>query len=111
MRTEARHYYDRKIESFEDAKERLFARVIPSDISSIRKIHLSGVCGTAVGSLATLLAKKGYILSGSDDDIYPPMSDVIAELGIEFKKGFSGENLKGVDLVIIGNVCATLLAA
>jgi len=105
MRFEARNYYDRKIASFVDADKRIFERNIPSDISLIKKIHLSGVCGTAVGSLATLLAKKGYDLSGSDTNIYPPMSEVIASLGITFRKGFSEENVKDVDLVIIGNVC------
>jgi UDP-N-acetylmuramate: L-alanyl-gamma-D-glutamyl-meso-diaminopimelate ligase len=107
MRTEARAYYDKKIALFPDAADRIFERVIPSDVSSIKKIHLSGVCGTAVGSLAALLSKKGYELSGSDIDMYPPMSDIVAALGIEFKKGFAAGNIKGADLVIIGNVCGT----
>jgi UDP-N-acetylmuramate: L-alanyl-gamma-D-glutamyl-meso-diaminopimelate ligase len=107
MRQEARDYYNRKIAGFADAGDRIFKRVIPSDISSVKKIHLSGVCGTAMGSLATLLAKKGYKLSGSDIGIYPPMSNVIASLGIEFKKGFSADNIVDADLVIIGNVCGT----
>jgi UDP-N-acetylmuramate: L-alanyl-gamma-D-glutamyl-meso-diaminopimelate ligase len=105
MRQEAREYYDRKIAGFADAPERVFERVIPQDISTIKKIHLSGVCGTAVGSLAVLLAKKGYALSGSDTDIYPPMSEVIASLGIEFKKGYAEENVQDADLIIVGNVC------
>lgn len=106
MRREAREYYDNKISKFADAADRVFNRVIPSDISTIKKIHLSGVCGTAVGSLAVLLSKKGYKLSGSDTDCYPPMSDVIRELGIEFREGFKEDNVKDADLVIIGNVCA-----
>jgi UDP-N-acetylmuramate: L-alanyl-gamma-D-glutamyl-meso-diaminopimelate ligase len=108
MKAEARAYYDRKIESFADKGQRIFSRVIPSDISTIKKIHLSGVCGTAVGSLAVLLSKKGYKLSGSDTNCYPPMSDVIAALGIEFRQGFSGDHVKDADLVIIGNVCDAL---
>lgn len=107
MRTEAREYYDHKIAGFADAKERIFKRALPEDISAIKKIHLSGVCGTAMGSLAALLAKRRYELSGSDTDIYPPMSEAIAALGIDFKKGFSPDNIAGADLVIIGNVCGT----
>ena len=60
-----------------------------------------------MGSLAVLLSKKGYTLSGSDTDCYPPMSDVIASLGIEFRQGFSEENVKDTELIIIGNVCGS----
>lgn len=105
MRTEAREYYDRKLASLPDASVRLFPRVIPQDISSLGRIHLSGVCGKAMAPLAVLLASKGFALSGSDEDIYPPMSDVVTALGIDFKKGFLGENLIGSDAVVIGNVC------
>ncbi len=105
MRPEARAYYDHKIARFPDVADRVFNRVVPKAFEHIKTIHLSGVCGTAMGSLATLLAKKGYALRGSDTDIYPPMSEVIAKLGIDFKKGFSADNLSGVDLVVVGNVC------
>lgn len=105
MRKEARDYYDRKLAALEDSSVRLFARNIPSDISTLKKIHLSGVCGKAMAPLAVLLASKGFSLSGSDEDIYPPMSDVVVALGIDFKKGFSGDNLIGADAVVIGNVC------
>ncbi|MFA6297308.1 MAG: Mur ligase family protein [Candidatus Paceibacterota bacterium] len=107
MRQQARDYYDRKIAGFTDSQDRIFKRNIPEDISNIKKIHLSGVCGTAVGSLASLLSKKGYTLSGSDTGCYPPMSDLIKELGIEFKEGFKEENVVGAELVVIGNVCGT----
>lgn len=105
MRREAREYYDRKIASYPDAALRLFKRNIPKDISSLKKIHISGVCGKAMAPLAALLSWKGFTLSGSDEEIYPPMSDFIASLGIDFKKGYSGEHLVGVSAVVIGNVC------
>jgi len=107
MRQQARDYYDRKIAGFSDAQDRIFNRNIPEDISGVKRIHLSGVCGTAVGSLASLLSKKGYQLSGSDTGCYPPMSDFIQSLGIEFKEGFKEENVVGAELVIIGNVCGS----
>lgn len=105
MRPEARQYYDKKLEALPDAQDRLFARVIPADISGVKKIHLSGVCGTAMGSLATLLAKKGYQLSGSDEGCYPPMDKIIRDLGIEFREGFKKEHVHDADVVIVGNIC------
>jgi hypothetical protein len=59
MKSDARRYYDEKLRALPDASLRTFNRVIPTDISFVTNIHLSGVCGTAVGSLASLLAKKG----------------------------------------------------
>ncbi len=105
MKKEAREYFDDKIRGFDDAEVRLFARVVPVDKSKMRHIHIAGICGTAMGSLAVLLKKAGYEVSGSDEHCYPPMSNVIDELGIVFKEGFSGEHLAGADVVIIGNVC------
>ncbi len=71
-------------------------------IKNIKSIHLTGVCGTAMGNLAVGLKKQGYTVTGSDSGIYPPMSDFLKENGIEIKE-YSEENLKGKDLVIIGN--------
>ena len=71
-------------------------------IEWVKTIHLTGVCGTAMGNLAVGLKKQGYIVSGSDSGIYPPMSDFLKENGIEIKE-FSEDNVKGKDLVIIGN--------
>ena len=68
MRLEARQYYDKKLEALPDAKDRLFDRVIPTTITDVKRIHLSGVCGTAMGSLATLLAKNGYVLRNCKGD-------------------------------------------
>lgn len=72
---------------------------------TIRHIHLMGVCGTGVGALAGMLQKSGYTISGSDQHIYPPMSDFLAGLGIEIKNGYQPDNLSPrPDLVIVGNV-------
>lgn len=45
-------------------------------------IHLVGICGTAMGNVAVALKEKGYRVTGSDQNIYPPMSDVLTEHGI-----------------------------
>ena len=48
---------------------------------SIRRVHLLGVAGTGMGSFAGLLKAKGYVVSGSDNDVYPPMSEMLAGVG------------------------------
>jgi UDP-N-acetylmuramate: L-alanyl-gamma-D-glutamyl-meso-diaminopimelate ligase len=69
-------------------------------------IHLIGVCGTGMGSLAGLLAKAGNRVTGSDTAFYPPMSDALIRWGIETFEGFSPSHLEPrPDLVVIGNVC------
>ncbi len=68
-------------------------------------IHLMGICGTAMGSIAGLLKDMGYHITGSDTKIYPPMSLALEEMGIQVKKGFVKENLcPRPDFVIVGNV-------
>jgi len=70
-----------------------------------QKIYLIGICGTAMASLAGMLREKGYGVSGSDSDVYPPMSDFLARLEIPVFKGFNAENIQKTkpDLVVIGN--------
>jgi len=102
MDKQARSYYDTKLDAFSDKAERVFERVVP-DISKIKKVHLVGICGTAMGSLGGLLAAAGYKVSGSDEACYPPMSDLIKELGLEFKEGYKAEHVTGADLVVVGN--------
>src|SRR2546427_4092325 len=70
-----------------------------------QKIYLIGICGTAMASLAGMLREKGYAVSGSDSDVYPPMSDFLARLEIPVFKGFNAENIQKnkPDLVVIGN--------
>jgi UDP-N-acetylmuramate: L-alanyl-gamma-D-glutamyl-meso-diaminopimelate ligase len=64
-----------------------------------------GVAGTAMAALAGMLKDAGYTVTGSDKAVYPPMSDYLAELGIEVMEGFEAHNLDHEpDLVIVGNV-------
>jgi UDP-N-acetylmuramate: L-alanyl-gamma-D-glutamyl-meso-diaminopimelate ligase len=69
-----------------------------------RHIHLSGICGTAMASLAGLLQLEGHRITGSDKAAYPPMSDLLRELGIEVMEPYAESNLDPrPDLVVIGN--------
>ncbi len=68
-------------------------------------IHLMGICGTAMASLAGLLKDRGYKITGSDSNPYPPMSTQLESLGITIQKGYKKENLNPKpDFVIVGNV-------
>src|SRR3954470_15472115 len=71
-----------------------------------RRIHLVGVAGTGMGSFAGMLKAAGYEVTGSDENVYPPMSDMLKAWGIQALTPYSPENLDKVkpDLVIIGNV-------
>jgi UDP-N-acetylmuramate: L-alanyl-gamma-D-glutamyl-meso-diaminopimelate ligase len=69
-----------------------------------KHIHLSGICGTAMASLAGLLQLQGHRITGSDKAAYPPMSDLLRSLGIPILETFSEVNLSPTpDLVVIGN--------
>jgi UDP-N-acetylmuramate: L-alanyl-gamma-D-glutamyl-meso-diaminopimelate ligase len=71
------------------------------------KIHLIGIGGTGMGSLAGLLKAAGHDVRGSDSGVYPPMSTQLAEQGIEIMDGFRPENLDWApDVVVVGNVCS-----
>ena len=73
--------------------------------TSLNHIHFSGICGTAMGSLAVLLQKRGYHITGSDQNVYPPMSDLLREHNILVREGFSLMHLEPrPDLVVLGNV-------
>jgi len=70
----------------------------------IKKIYIIAICGTGMASLAGLLKESGYDVTGSDANIYPPMSTLLADLNIPVKPGFKRENItKDIDLVIVGN--------
>jgi UDP-N-acetylmuramate: L-alanyl-gamma-D-glutamyl-meso-diaminopimelate ligase len=74
-----------------------------------RHIHLSGICGTAMASLAGLLQLEGHRVTGSDKAAYPPMSDLLSGLGIPVMEPYAERNLDATsdlpapDLVVIGN--------
>ena len=68
------------------------------------KIHLIGVCGTAMATLAAMLKRKGHDVQGSDQDVYPPMSDFLASESIRTLTGYTADHITGdLDLVIVGN--------
>jgi UDP-N-acetylmuramate: L-alanyl-gamma-D-glutamyl-meso-diaminopimelate ligase len=69
-----------------------------------KHIHLSGICGTAMASLAGLLQLRGHRITGSDSAAYPPMSDLLRSLGIPILEPYAESNLSPTpDLVVIGN--------
>lgn len=73
-------------------------------MNAIRRIHMIGVCGTGMASLAAMLKDSGYEVSGSDEGVYPPMSDFLAKNHIQVCQGYGAQNLQPTpDLVIIGN--------
>lgn len=70
----------------------------------VQKIHLIAVCGTGMGALACMLKSLNFDVSGSDQKVYPPMSDFLREQGIHIMDGFDAANISyGPDLVIVGN--------
>lgn len=67
-------------------------------------IHILGICGTFMGSLAVLARELGHQVTGSDQNVYPPMSTQLEAQGIGLMEGYSADHLKPVpDLVLIGN--------
>ena len=70
----------------------------------IKKIYIIAICGTGMASLAGLLKESGYEVTGSDANIYPPMSTLLADLAIPVLPGYKPENITpDIDLVIVGN--------
>ena len=68
------------------------------------RVHLIGVCGTAMATLAALLKSKGYDVRGSDQNVYPPMSDFLVQQGIRLLHGYRPEHITAdLDLVVVGN--------
>jgi UDP-N-acetylmuramate: L-alanyl-gamma-D-glutamyl-meso-diaminopimelate ligase len=67
-------------------------------------IHILGICGTFMGSLAVLAKELGHRVTGSDANVYPPMSTQLEDQGIELMQGYAPEHLQPApDLVVIGN--------
>ncbi|NBV75909.1 MAG: UDP-N-acetylmuramate:L-alanyl-gamma-D-glutamyl-meso-diaminopimelate ligase, partial [Methylococcaceae bacterium] len=67
-------------------------------------IHILGICGTFMGGLALIAREFGYTVSGSDQNVYPPMSTQLEQQGIQLMNGYKAENLDcQPDLVVIGN--------
>jgi UDP-N-acetylmuramate: L-alanyl-gamma-D-glutamyl-meso-diaminopimelate ligase len=76
----------------------------PASLDDVRRIHIIAVGGVGMTALAGLLQKRGFHVTGSDEQIYPPMSRIIERLGIAVRSGYRAENLEPrPDLVIVGN--------
>ena len=56
--------------------------------SSYRSVHFIGICGTAMASVAAALKERGTHVTGSDQNVYPPMSTFLADRGIEVREGY-----------------------
>ena len=70
----------------------------------MQRIHLIGICGTAMGTLAAMLKSRGHDVRGSDQNVYPPMSDFLRAQGITLLEGFDARHIMAeLDLVVIGN--------
>jgi len=68
-------------------------------------VHILGICGTFMGGIAALARAAGHRVTGSDRDVYPPMSTQLAALGIELIEGYGLEQLElKPDMIVIGNV-------
>ena len=89
-------------------KSLMSAKLDLVDFQSLKRVHIVGVCGTLMGAFAAFLKRKGIQVTGSDQNIYPPMSDILKQAGVELLTGYHPENLlsHGVrpDLIVIGNV-------
>lgn len=74
---------------------------IPAEVASV---HLIAACGTGMGALACLLKEMGLSVTGSDRNVYPPMSTYLADKGVMVAEGFDAGNVAhGPDLVVVGN--------
>src|SRR6266850_3373412 len=68
------------------------------------RIHFIGVCGTAMATVAAMFKQKGFDARGSDQDVYPPMSDFLAREGVTTFSGYKPEHISAdLDLVVVGN--------
>lgn len=72
--------------------------------ADVHSVHLIAIGGVGMAALAGMFKQRGYRVRGSDEAVYPPMSDVLARLGLEVRSGYRAENLQPPpDLVVVGN--------
>ena len=94
----------KSLDDFADANLRIFDRPPPKP--DTKTVYLIGICGTGMGALAGLLNEAGYDVTGSDSNVYPPMSTFLQKQKIHVYDGYSAKNLvPSPDLVIPGNSC------
>lgn len=75
-----------------------------SRMSSHERFHFTGICGTAMGAVASAMKQRGFTVTGSDTAVYPPMSDFLRAQGIEISEGYREENIPAdAEVVVIGN--------
>ena len=68
------------------------------------KLHILGICGTFMGGVAALAREQGHTVDGSDQNVYPPMSTQLEQLGIRLSQGYSAQSISSdTDIVVIGN--------
>ena len=73
-------------------------------MAQLKHFHFIGICGTAMGSAAAALRAEGHKITGSDNAVYPPMSTMLEQCGIELMSGYKAENLPaGADCIVVGN--------
>ncbi len=72
---------------------------------NVHHVHFMGICGTGMAAMAGMLKKQGFHVTGSDSQVYPPMSTFLADSGIDVMEGYGPKNFEiRPDLVIVGNV-------
>jgi UDP-N-acetylmuramate: L-alanyl-gamma-D-glutamyl-meso-diaminopimelate ligase len=87
-----------------EARQKLSAS-ISYRLEANATFHFLGICGTAMASVAAALQERGFKVTGSDENVYPPMSKFLEEKGIALKPGYRAENIPAeADVVVIGNV-------
>src|SRR6187397_2504249 len=70
----------------------------------MQRIHLIGICGTAMGTLAAMLKARGHDVRGSDQHVYPPMSDFLRQQGVTLLEGYRPEHISAdLDMIVVGN--------
>jgi UDP-N-acetylmuramate: L-alanyl-gamma-D-glutamyl-meso-diaminopimelate ligase len=73
-------------------------------IGAPRHFHFLGICGTAMGSVAAALRERGFTVTGSDENIYPPMSTFLESRGIALHQGYRPENIPAdAEIIVVGN--------
>jgi len=69
-----------------------------------RNFHFLGICGTAMGSVAAALRDRGFTVTGSDENVYPPMSTFLESRGVSLNQGYRAENIPDdAEIIVIGN--------
>ena len=73
-------------------------------IANAKKFHFLGICGTAMGSVAAALRERGFVVTGSDASVYPPMSTFLESKGVALSSGYRPENIPAdAEVIVIGN--------